>query len=283
LSTISTIIDQQAKEQLNFKPMATDLWNEYSKPSLISEEYKAWMLTVPQKIYATPLSIQNNKIYGKLGFDLLSHVYVADSMRPSPPVNQIPNLTFLSKIKDTFSLKTQTYIPYNQATAIARRLFVDSTFSFQEGKYQVIVKDIEMYYEEGKMVFKNTLTGSFNGIVYIQGIPYYDSISQKIKLQNIDFQLKTKNLLQKTVAWLFEGKIERKIESNFEMEMTPYIEKSKKETLYALNKEYRKGFFIKGNVVDMKMTYFEAKPNFMETSIETKAAIKAIVDGMYSR
>jgi hypothetical protein len=146
-----------------------------------------------------------------------------------------------------------------------------------------MVKDIEMYYEEGKMVFKNTLTGSFNGIVYIQGIPYYDSISQKIKLQNIDFQLKTKNLLQKTVVWLFEGKIERKIESNFEMEMTPYIEKSKRETLYALNKEYRKGFFVKGNVVDMKMTYFEAKPNFMETSIETKAAIKAIVDGMYSR
>lgn len=283
LTTISTIIDQQAKEQLNFKPMATDLWNEYSKPSLISEEYKAWMLTVPQKIYATPLSIQNNKIYGKLGFDLLSQVYVADSMKPSPPVNQIPNLTFLPKIKDTFSLKTQTYIPYNQATIIARRLFVDSTFSFQEDKYQVKVMDIEMYYEEGKMVFKNTLTGSFNGIVYIQGIPYYDSISQKIKLQNIDFQLKTKNLLQKTVAWLFEGKIERKIESNFEMEMTPYIEKSKKETLYALNKEYRKGFFVKGNVVDMKMTYFEAKPDFMETSIETKAAIKAIVDGMYSR
>jgi hypothetical protein len=96
-------------------------------------------------------------------------------------------------------------------------------------------------------------------------------------------KIKTKNLLQKTVAWLFEGKIERKIESNFEMEMKPYIEKSKKETLYALNKEYQKGFFIKGYVIEMKMTYFEAKPDFMETSIETKAAIKAIVDGMYSR
>jgi hypothetical protein len=241
------------------------------------------MLTVPQKIYATPLSIQNNKIYGKLGFDLLSQVYVADSMMPSPPVNQIPNLTFLSKIKDTFSLKTQTYIPYNQATAIARRLFVDSTFSFQEGKYQVVVKDIEMYYEDNKMVFKNTLSGSYNGIVYIQGNPYYDSISQKIKLQNTEFQLKTKNILHKTVAWLFEGKLERNIESNFEMEMTPYIEKSKQETLIALNREYRKGFFVKGDVLDMKMTYFEAKPNYMETAIDTKATIKAIIDGMYSR
>jgi hypothetical protein len=283
LSTISSIIDQQAKEQLNFKPMATDLWNDYSKPSLISPEYKAWMITAPQKIYATPLTIQNNKIIGKIGFDLLNQVYIADSMIPVKPIAQVPNLTLLSQIKDTFSIRTHTYIPYQQATDIARKRFIDSTYSFQEGKYQVVVKDIEMYYEDNKMVFKNTLSGSYNGIVYIQGNPYYDSISQKIKLQNTEFQLKTKNILHKTVAWLFEGKIERNIESNFEMEMTPYIEKSKQETLIALNREYRKGFFVKGDVLDMKMTYFEAKPNYMETAIDTKATIKAIIDGMYSR
>lgn len=283
LGTISRIIDDQAKEQLNFKPMALELWNEYSKPTLISADYNAWMLTTPQQIYATPLSIKNNKILGKLGFEILNQVFIADSMIPNKSLTQIPNLILQPQLNDTFCIHTKTYIPYQQATDIARKLFIDSTFSFQEGKYQVKVLDIEMYFEEGKMVFKNTLSGSYNGIVYIQGNPYYDSISRKIKLQNIEFQLKTKNILHKTVGWLFEGKIERNIEANFEMDMTPYIERSKQESLKAMNKEYRKGFFIKGTVLDMKMTTFEAKKDCMEAAIDTKATIKAIIDGMYSR
>jgi hypothetical protein len=79
--------------------------------------------------------------------------------------------------------------------------------------------------------------GSLNGSVFIEGDPYYDSISKSVKMQNIEFDLKTKNIFKKSLAWLFEGVIEKKIQQNFEIPTKELMETTLQSTNQALNKK----------------------------------------------
>jgi hypothetical protein len=66
------------------------------------------------------------------------------------------------------------------------------------------------------------MEGSISGTVYLRSSPYLDTITQCIRLRHLDFELKTKDILVATAAWIMNGSIEDKIHKAF---VIPYGEK----------------------------------------------------------
>lgn len=242
------IIDSQIAKNINLKTQIIDVWNLMKEPQKVSDDYNTWLAIIPQNIEALPFTQDENYIKSafKVNIKVISSIGY-DSMLSTPKVQDIPPLNYKLFNYDSFSLYTLVTIPYLEASNIARKKFLNQEFSFQEGKYKITVNDISLYANNNKLMIESDLTGSFNGKVFIQGDLFYDELNRTVKMRNLEFDFKTKNILHKIANWLFNGKIERNLEENFSMPVNELLDYCLLSTNQALNRT-QNGFKMTGKV-----------------------------------
>jgi hypothetical protein len=244
----ANLIDGQIAKNINLKSQIIDVWNIMKEPQKVSEDYNTWLAIIPQNIETQPFTqdATNIKSALKININVVSSVGFDSSLK-TPIVKDIPPLNYKLFNYDSFSLFTLVTIPYDEATKMGKQKFLNQEFSFNEGKYKVTVIDIILYSNNNKLVIETDLSGSFNGKVFIQGDIYYDEVKRVVKMKNLEFDMKTKNILHKAAIWLFNGKIERNLEENFEMPVSELLEYSLTSTNQALNRT-QNGFKMSGKV-----------------------------------
>lgn len=276
----TTIIDQQIKTQFNLQPYLVLAWNQFSKPINVSEEYNTWLKISPQSTYMSPLQVFQDKIKTTIAIDLYSETYVGQVPLATNDVNTVPNFLLKPDLPDVFNLQTTANISFDEATRIAKQQFLNKEFAMSSEDKKIKITDISVYHEKENIVIEAHTTGEVNGIAFIKGKPFYDAENHKIKLDVKDFNLKTKNLFQKALTLLFEGKIRRIIEKDYGIPLLDIENSSKKSLNENFNKEYVKGIRLQGNVIDLKPTQFLLSEKYITTVIDTKAQLQMNVSGL---
>jgi len=276
----TTIIDGKIKESFDLKPYLLTIWNQFNPPVNISEEYNTWLKLTPQTVYMTPVVIYSDYIKATIGLDLYSETYIGRIPQASPLLMSFPNYQLKDKIPSDFNLKTTANISFADATNLAKKQFLNQEFVLTSEKNKVKITDIKVYSEDLYVVIEAQTMGEVTGTSIIKGFPVYDRVKQKIVLTDIDFKLKTRNLFQKAVATLFEGKIRRMIGNEYGIPMTDIIAASRKSLTESFNKEYYPGIYLKGNVVDLSPVQVLLFPNNMTVVIDTKASLQMDVSGL---
>jgi hypothetical protein len=157
------------------------------------------------------------------------------------------------KMDNKFNVELPVTIDFKMATELANRNFKDSTFEVSKKK-KIKVNDILIYGKGGEVFVKADLSGSFNGLVFFRGQPAFDTTTSKIYFKDIDFDLKTKNVLYKTAAWLLHGTIKKIMAKNFVYDISKDIEGAKISVKkYLSDYEYGNLLVIKGTVEDLSL------------------------------
>lgn len=244
----ANLIDMQIAKNIQLKNYMVDFWNAMKKPQKISEEYNTWLAIVPNKIEAHPFIQDKTHIKSafKVYVQILSCIG-SDSLIQTPLVKDIPALVYRDFQVDSFQLYTFVTIPYSEATQIAQKKFINQNFSFNEGKYTITVTDINLYSIDNKLMIETSIVGSFKGKIYIHGDIYYDATKNAMRMRNLEFDMKTKNILHKAATWIFNRKIEKNFEENFEMPVAELLNTSLQATHQALNRK-QNGIAMKGNM-----------------------------------
>lgn len=274
------VIDDKIKDSFDLKPYLLLVWNQFNAPINISPEYKTWLKLTPQTVYMSPIIIYKDYIKGSIALDLFSETFIGQIPASSIPIKTFPNYTFKSEIPYGFNLQTTASISFAEATNLAKTQFLNKEFVLTSEKNKVKITDVKVYSENQLIVIEAQTTGEVSGTSIIKGIPVYDEINHKIVLSNIDFKLKTKNLFQKAVATLFEGKIRKMIGEQYGIPMQE-IEISSKQSLEdTFNKEYYPGIFLKGSVLDLKPSKILLFDSYLTLIIDTKAKLQMDVNGL---
>ncbi len=247
-------IDEQVVKALDMKPYALMVWNLMNTPFQVSEEYDTWLSIKPTAVQMTPLTALKDRITGTIGLNVISETKVGVKPVIPPMVTKPPNLKPVKIVPDNFMVETVADISYDYATEIANKQFRGMKLEFLNGKKSVTIEDIQVGRDVGKMTLTTKLSGSIKGNVIIEGAPYYDSLTQRLALKDVDFQLKTKNLFQRTAAWLFNGKIERMIEKDYGVPVGDMITAANASLMETLNSSPHPGVRMKGTVTAMKPT-----------------------------
>lgn len=276
----TSLIDTQIKNSFKLQPYLVLAWNQFSKPINISQEYNTWLKITPQKTYLKPLEIFANKIKTNVGLGLLSETFVGEVPSASALVKQVPNYIVKSDISDEFVLQTTTNISFNEATLLAQNQFLNKEIELGSASRKVKVEAISVYPEKENIVLEITTSGYVNGTSFIKGQPAYDETGQKIVLTKTDFNLKTKNIFQKALTVLFEGKIRRLVEQEYGIPMKDLITSSKQSISESFNKEYFPGLKLSGQVVDLKPSRFLLTPTHITAVIDTKAKLQLLISGL---
>lgn len=279
-ASFSRSIDEQIKNYLNFKPQAINAWNTVAQPYLVSDEYKSWLKVTPLAVKATPLKLEKNFFCTTLGFDIVSQTFTGCKPDNAALVNNIPQLQLVKSIDPSFSVNTAALIDYNYASELAMQYFNNYKMEFVKGKYELILHDITVGESEGQLAIFSKVSGDVNGSIILKGEPYYDNEKKEIAIRNTQFDLKTKNLFQKSASWLFNGLIEKNIEKNFKIPATPILDATFAGLQEAINKEYYKGISISGKINNMSPTVINTVANGLQIILLTGGEIKLQVAGL---
>lgn len=276
----TTVIDDKIKESFDLKPYLLAVWNNFSAPINISEEYNTWLKITPETVYMSPLKIYSDYVQATVGLDLYSETFIGQIPLPSPLQVRFPNFILKQNLSSDFNLKTTANVSYDQATALARAQFLGQEFVLTSEKNKVKITDVKVYSEDLYVVIEAETTGEVTGTSYIKGFPVYDREKKKIVLTQIDFKLKTRNLFQKAVTTLFERKIKRTIGEEYGIPLEDLITESKRSLTMSFNKEYYPGIFLNGRVQDFYPSQILLFNRNMTVVMDTNASLQMRVDGL---
>lgn len=271
-------IDESVKSNINIRPYVLKAWETASQPFLISEEYKTWLKVTPLDISMAPLVTVNKVIQSTINLKVITETNLGE--KPIITKSPLPNLKIAPQKESTFDMAILNEVPYVEATAIAKKMFVGQKYEFQDGKFKTEILGIDIYGSEDKLVIKADMKGSVKGTIFMKGIPVYDSTKKMIVLSNLDYDLKTKNVLVKAANWMIEGKLAKMFESKFGMPLTDLMKMAKTNVEETLSKPLSKGIKMDGEIQEIMPNKIYLTPTSMVIVVKTKGKLSLKIDGI---
>jgi hypothetical protein len=256
LKTISKGIDESLKAWLDFKPYANEAWEILNSPVVLNETNKIWLQVVPSGLYASPFQSSGNRIHFSAG--LQSVITSGVGSFPENPEKTtslpLPPLNVTDQISDLTVINAMIALPFDELNAYAS-VYVKGQ-NFTQGKRSVKVEDIKLYGSNGLMVAEVRLSGSYKGSVYFRGIPEFRESDSTLILRQFDFDIKTRNMLIKSVNWLYQDGFRTMIGNRMKWPLSADLKKLSSGINKNLNSwPLAPGLELKGNMG--KLTYNE--------------------------
>ena len=265
--------------KINLKPQVETAWKAVQEPFLINEAYQAWLKVTPQDILMTPISNKGRNVRVGIGMTAVTETFLGN--KPTSAVMAtLPALKIQDKLDEKFEVGMITEIPFPTLKKIAMDQTGGKTYEFKDGKYKITVVDIDIYGQGEEIIVATNLTGVLNGKVYLKGKPFYDAPSTSIKIQNLDFELDTKNKLAKTANWLAHDKFLKMMEPYFSISVASQLEEGKKliQENLAGNK-MNKNINLNGKLNELTPQSIFVTPLGIQAVIKAKGKMEIMVAG----
>jgi hypothetical protein len=273
-------LDDAVAKNLSIKPYVIQAWNASLQPYLVSEEYRTWVRITPLEIYMTPLVTAGRNVKSVLGIKAYTETITGEKPAAPIAVNAIPNLKLVSTIPNEFQVGLMSDVPFAEAAAVAKKMFIGKTYDFRDGKYKIEITDLDIYGSNEFLVIKADVKGNLKGTIYIKGIPVYNQAKKSIVLSNTQFDIKTKNILAKAAAWVLEGRMVKMIEEEYGLPVDELLTYAKQNVEAAMNSEYRRGVKLKGKIESVSPDSVHLTPSSIVAVVLAKGKVELKVDGL---
>ncbi len=226
------------------------LWNQLNKVYGIYG--LGWLKINPQKIRINNLYALNDSLNIFIG---LSAKPVISFEKPAEQHSTIPNIGSFSR-QPGFNIFLDAVLSYDSLSNIMNQQLKGKEFTFKKGfiKKHFVIDTCSIYgggFE--KLIIKLKFSGTNSGVVYLVGRPVYDKDKKTIEVADIDFDIKSKNVLLGSADWLFDKKITKEISKNARFELGSFIDSAKLNINKELNRELAKGIRSYGNIKEISI------------------------------
>jgi len=276
IPNITNELDKFVGEKVELKKYIQKVWTQVQSPTLISKEYDTWLMISPVEVIMTPINGKNKRAKCTFGIKTYTETIIVE--KPDQKVNSIlPPLKVVNQMADEFSIGVSGEISLKNAGKLLSNLLVGQQYSFQNGKYNVTVKKIDLFGSNEKIIIAAGLEGSITGTVYFIGVPFFNNVTKSLEVKNLDYELDTKSKLLKVASWFAHGKFVKIMSESFKFPLSGQIEDAKKLIQQNLNNyKIAKGIYLNGklNSLEPKNVYITPKSIIATLEASGKADIK---------
>jgi len=235
---------------VDLKSRFQQVWNELNK--VYSLYGLGWLQINPQKLRINNLFVNKDSLNIYLG---LTAKPIIGFEKPAETSSAIPNMSGFSR-QGGFSIFLDARLDYDSLSMIMNQNLAGKQFDFKKAfiKKHFVIDSCKVYgggFE--KLVIKVNFSGTNTGVIYLTGKPVYDKEKRVIEVADIDFDIKSKNILLGSADWLFDKKITKEIAKNTRFELGGYIDTAKVTINEQLNRELTSGVRSSGNIRDIKL------------------------------
>ncbi len=265
LETFSTQIDEVIASDFDFRGFAEKGWSMMFNPFKIPGDYNAWLSVTPYSVAIVP--VQGSAGHIRLGAAVTSDVVcLLDNVPPSGKVAALPSIQPLKLASDTFKINLLTDIPYTTINRKIMEQMGDSTFVF--GTRRIRFETFRVFGTNEKMAVETKVSGSIKGLLYLTGVPYFHAEDTTLRIKELKFDLKTRNLAMKSAKWLFNGKIERMITRSVAIPFRSNVTEVEQQlTQYFNHYPLGFGFELNGRLARLSVSELYLSPESVKANV----------------
>jgi hypothetical protein len=247
---LSDLLAQKINDLFPLKSQVTKVWNSAQKPVLLDKKYNAWLKLTPREVMLYPLSAQNNRVRLSVGISTVAEMVVGTEPA-AQPLRPLPNLKLVNTFDKTFRIALNADLYYKDLRAIAAPLLLNKKFD-SDGR-SVLIKDLDLYGNGDKIVVKLQTQGSLDGVLYLTAKPVFNPQTNIFSVEDVDFDLQTKDLLLQSADWFLHGSIRGMIQEKLNMNLTRQLEQSRQMAGKALARmQLMEHVFLKCDIKSLK-------------------------------
>ncbi|MDQ3277154.1 MAG: DUF4403 family protein, partial [Bacteroidota bacterium] len=244
----------------NLRPYLQQAWKMLSEPHLVPG-IGTFSLN-PKRLHMQNLAATNDLLNITIGITASPAVSFE---KPAAVVTNVPNLT-PSAGAGGFSVYLDAALQYDSLSRVVNGYMAGKRFDVSEGLFarHIVINEVTVAGNtEGNLLMKVDFTGSFNGTAFFSGKPTYNTTTQTLEVQNLDYDLQTRNLLLKGAKWLFASKIEAELKKASSIPLGAYFAAAQQQLNQYLNREWTKGVRGSGSVTDLRLLQAQAFPQHL--------------------
>ncbi|HLC84032.1 MAG TPA: DUF4403 family protein, partial [Bacteroidia bacterium] len=198
--------DKELSEKIELKKAIAKIWRDIQKPVRINKkEVLVWLRSRCESISAQMIDKGPRMICFQVAcYTKTQLLFDSDTSGSVNPI--LPPYTESQKgLKDKVELYIAAAIPFDLANKKMNERIKDLNFKYKG--FSVKVKSIEMYGTDSAIALKVNVRGHIKGDIYFTGKVHYDSITNKIGINKIMYDVNTENALLQTADWIFRDSI----------------------------------------------------------------------------
>ena len=210
---IEQAIDRAVRKGLRLDKQVSKVWRDLQKPLRITKKPESiWLLPKPFSIASAPVYGNANEITVpiQIAFRVKTHIGEQPVIAPDS-LEQLPRLLHRNELPDSSRLEVLSFVPYKDINQVLEQLLHQKKISLAGGNLNVKGGAV---YGSGKMlILKADVGGAVNGTLYLHGQPTYDTLTNTLRIKNVDFDLVTREYLMATADWLLHDHLRDTIQS----------------------------------------------------------------------
>jgi hypothetical protein len=279
MGNISKQLDDAIATKMDMANTVKQAWIKIQEPILADPESKSYVLITPKELKMSSLRLQNNEIKCIIG--IKSYIETSNGVPPSrKSSNILPRLVMDNKLEDNFEIILTGDLPYDYVNDVINAQAVGKDYDFQDKKYAIHIDSCHLYGSSDLLTVKLGIHGyaktwffkkKIKGMVFVQGVPFYDQTSNSIKIKNFDFSFKSKDAILKVASWITKVGFKEKIQSMMVFPLKDKLEEIRLTLQKSLNE--------KGKINEMIHLKGEVKEINPEGIYLTKGGLRAAING----
>ncbi|GAB4092064.1 DUF4403 family protein [Flaviaesturariibacter terrae] len=260
---------------VNLRPYLQQAWNKLSTVYAIPGA--GYFSLHPKRLRMENIKASNDLLNISIG---ISATPVVSLARPAEGSSPVPNLSNAAH-PGGFNIYLEAALQYDSLSQVMNQYMLHKRFDVSDGLFKkyIVVEGTRVSSDStGNLRFQLDFSGSFNGTAVFIGKPVYDGVKKTIEVQELEYDLQTKNLLLKGAKWLFSKKITSELQKYASFPMQPYYDSAAKNINEWLNKEWMKGIKGAGSVSELKITGLWALPDHLKIRTNCAGKLAVIVN-----
>lgn len=275
---LAAAIDEQIAGSFDLRGTMETTWKQMFEPMLVSETYQTWLQVNPVDIGMSPLQLRGDTLTGTLMVTSMPTVILGEKPALSTP-SPLPAFDYRQPDTTTFQLHLKTAVTYADAEQLLKQELLGSVFS--QGSKSVTLEDISLYGRNDRLVVELTLSGAYQGGIYLEGTPVFNKARNTIDIDGLEFTLNTRNVLFKTGSWLLKSTIKSEIQENLDF-LLAYNLNDMREQIQIQLQDYpvTKDVTLQGNLDAFEISDAFLSPQQMVVWMTLRGKAQILVKGL---
>ena len=245
---------------IQLRPYVQLAWNKLNDVYSLGEF--GYIKLHPKKLRMRNMYAKDNQLHVNLG---ITATPVVSFIKEDNSITTVPDLSGGAG-SGGFNINLEAALQYDSLSTIMNGYLVNKRFDLSEGliKRHIIIQNARFSAtDDGDMLVQLDFIGSFSGTAFFSGKPIYVDSTKSIVINELDYDIKTKNLFLKTAKWLFNKKIVNELKKYSTIPLSSYFDSASLSLNQWLNKEWTKGIKGAGTITDLKLSSVQALPEHL--------------------
>ncbi len=281
-STLTSAIDQQLRNQFQIKSSLEEAWQLMQRPVSMNSSYGTWWVKLtPQSIAMTPFRTAGDVIESTITATSFAEV-VAGTQQPNfYPNTSLPPFQLGGAAVNDFAANLTTDISMKEAESMAKTYVLNQ--KFYPGGKEIVVRDIQLFGQNDKIVVNVSFTGSYTGSLYLIGRPIFNPKKNTIEMEDLDYDLQSKDFMLRSAKWLFDKVILKKMKEACVFPLDENVQYFK-TTMNDMLREYKftNNVILRGMVSNINVQRIQILQGNIKIYVSSNGTLNLDVNGLDS-